>query len=131
VPSLNKCYYANNSLDCMCPNNQLNTIKTILNYQYPSIWANINNENINSHNTNPETNTTPIWKTNLLKFAGNEAIDLLENLIKFDPLERMTAQQALQHPYLTDVSDLISDVVKNINALTISKFSSETAIQAN
>jgi len=32
--------------------------------------------------------------------AGSEAIDLLKNLLHFNPQKRLTAKQALQHPYL-------------------------------
>ncbi|KAI5824117.1 Pkinase-domain-containing protein [Schizophyllum commune Tattone D] len=35
--------------------------------------------------------------------ASPEAIDLLERLLKFDPAERITAADALSHPYFTNV----------------------------
>ncbi|KAL1749165.1 kinase-like domain-containing protein [Schizophyllum fasciatum] len=37
--------------------------------------------------------------------ASPEAIDLLERLLKFDPAERITAAEALNHPYFTSVQN--------------------------
>ncbi|KAG5634966.1 hypothetical protein H0H81_000202 [Sphagnurus paluster] len=38
----------------------------------------------------------------VLPKASREAIDLLEKLIKFDPTERISANEALNHPYFTN-----------------------------
>jgi len=42
----------------------------------------------------------------LLPGAGRSALDLLSKLLKFDPRERYSAEEALGHPYLEEVLDL-------------------------
>lgn len=37
--------------------------------------------------------------------ASEQAIDLAERLLKFDPKKRITATQALEHPYVSDYRD--------------------------
>mmetsp|Transcript_10106 Transcript_10106/g.10060 ORF Transcript_10106/g.10060 Transcript_10106/m.10060 type:complete len:233 (+) Transcript_10106:672-1370(+) len=37
--------------------------------------------------------------------ASEEALDLLSKLVRFDPDERITAEEALKHPYLKDYAD--------------------------
>ena len=32
--------------------------------------------------------------------ASNEAIDMMQNLLKFNPTKRLTVEEALQHPYV-------------------------------
>lgn len=39
----------------------------------------------------------------IFSFAPPEAIDLLKKLMIFDPEKRITAAQALNHPYLADL----------------------------
>ncbi|GLB36535.1 putative protein kinase superfamily protein [Lyophyllum shimeji] len=41
----------------------------------------------------------------VLPKASREAIDLLEQLIKFDPAERISAAEALSHPYFTNTAN--------------------------
>jgi len=41
------------------------------------------------------------------------AIDLLHGLLKFDPAKRLTAQQALEHPYLKRIRDDVAITVQN------------------
>ncbi|KAG6814452.1 negative regulator of the PHO system [Tricholoma furcatifolium] len=40
----------------------------------------------------------------VLPKASREAIDLLDRLLKFDPTERITANEALSHPYFTNTA---------------------------
>lgn len=37
--------------------------------------------------------------------ASEEALDLLKRLLLFNPVQRMTAKEALAHPYLKDFHD--------------------------
>jgi len=39
-----------------------------------------------------------------------EGLDLLDQMLKCNPIERITAKQALQHPYLKDVPDSIRNM---------------------
>ena len=50
--------------------------------------------------------------------ANPLAIDLLRKLLNIDPDQRITAEQALQHPYLENFADPEDEVV--INQLTAS-----------
>ncbi|KAI8971734.1 kinase-like domain-containing protein [Mycotypha africana] len=42
--------------------------------------------------------------------APPEAIDLLQKLIQLDPLKRLTAEQALEHPFVAPVRDLAEEL---------------------
>jgi serine/threonine protein kinase len=41
----------------------------------------------------------------LFKGASKDAIDMLEKMLKFDPTERITVEEALAHPYLASLHD--------------------------
>lgn len=57
----------------------------------------------------------------LMKEASPEAVDLVNSLLQFDPKDRMTASQALEHPYVAEFRDVKSETVAdsriNISAL--------------
>ena len=38
-------------------------------------------------------------------WVEDEAVDLLEKLLEFNPYQRITAKEALDHPYFTEVRD--------------------------
>jgi len=42
------------------------------------------------------------------KFITRNALDLLEKMLRFDPNERLTAKEAMQHPYFKKVRDKIA-----------------------
>ncbi len=50
--------------------------------------------------------------------ADPKAIDLLNRLLAFDPQKRISAEQAIEHPYLVDVRDIASGVEKTIKMET-------------
>jgi len=41
--------------------------------------------------------------------SPDHAIDLLEKLLKFDPSERITAADALKHPYFSEYHDYMDE----------------------
>ena len=47
--------------------------------------------------------------------ATPEALDLLSKMLKFDPDERITAAEALRHPFLKDYHDYIEDDYPDID----------------
>ncbi len=46
--------------------------------------------------------------------AHAQALDLLSKLLQFDPAQRLTAEQAINHPYLSEVRDVASGVEQPI-----------------
>jgi len=49
--------------------------------------------------------STPVPFTQLFPDANPLALDLMKGLLRFDPSERLTAAQALQHPYVSGFHD--------------------------
>lgn len=47
------------------------------------------------------------------KFAIPEVVDLIDKLLKYDHLERLTAKEAMAHPYFDEVRDLLTSRHKN------------------
>lgn len=49
--------------------------------------------------------------------ASEEAIDLVRGLLLYDPTKRLTAEEALSHPYLREFHDPLNETVctKEIN----------------
>lgn len=50
---------------------------------------------------------TPFNK--LFPTASPEALDLIEKMLKFDPKDRITAEEALKHPYLKDYHEFVDE----------------------
>lgn len=42
----------------------------------------------------------------LIPFVPKDAIDLIEKLITYDPKYRISASQALQHPYFREMAEM-------------------------
>ena len=53
--------------------------------------------------------------------ANPHAVDLLERLLVFDPDRRLTAEQALAHPYFSDYADSDDEVWYCTHAQLLSK----------
>ena len=47
--------------------------------------------------------------------ASNSALDLLSKLLKFSPNERITAAQALEHPFIKDYAEFAEEDYPDID----------------
>jgi cyclin-dependent kinase len=56
----------------------------------------------------------PVYKgealSKLVPGLGSQGLDLLDKMLKCNPAERITAKEAMQHPYLRDVPDFIKNM---------------------
>ena len=62
----------------------------------------------------------PLYKSDYPKYKGEslanlvpldeQGLDLLERMLQCNPADRITAREAMQHPYLKDVPDYIRNM---------------------
>lgn len=52
----------------------------------------------------PQTKTKPLHE--FFPTASDEALDLLKNLLRFNPNKRFTAEEALEHPYVAEFHNI-------------------------
>lgn len=52
----------------------------------------------------PQTKTKPLHE--FFPTASDEALDLLKNLLQFNPNKRLTAEEALEHPYVSEFHNI-------------------------
>jgi hypothetical protein len=55
-------------------------------------------------------NYAPVPLSKLVPGLDEQGLDLLEKMLKCNPAERITAKDAMLHPYLKDVSDFIKNM---------------------
>lgn len=55
-------------------------------------------------------NYAPVPLSKLVPGIDEQGLDLLEKMLKCNPAERITAKDAMLHPYLKDVPDLIKNM---------------------
>lgn len=51
---------------------------------------------------------------NLIPHATPECVDLIEQLLKYNPEERITAEEALRHPYFRELNE--NEVQKELSS---------------
>jgi cyclin-dependent kinase len=56
----------------------------------------------------------PIYKgeqlSKLVPTLGEDGLDLLDKMLRCNPFERVSAKEAMKHPYLADVPDYIKNM---------------------
>jgi serine/threonine protein kinase len=55
-------------------------------------------------------NYAPVPLSKLVPGLDEQGLDLLEKMLKCNPAERITAKDAMLHPYLKDVPDFIKNM---------------------
>ena len=53
---------------------------------------------------------TPVPLSNIIPNASTEALQLISEMLKYDPSKRPTAQQVLQHPYFANFSSMLKPI---------------------
>jgi len=83
---------------------QLNKILDVLGTPEEDVIHKVGSEKAQAYlRSLPNRRTVPFQK--LLPSADPQALDLLKQLVTFDPAERLTAPQALAHPWLSSYHD--------------------------
>ena len=65
----------------------------------------------------------PKWSrknlSDIIKTSDPQAIDLISKMLKYNPIERISAKEALNHPYFADLSQTIKDTCcpREINSI--------------
>lgn len=52
----------------------------------------------------------PLTLQGLAPTLDAPGVDLLENMLRFDPAKRITASEAMKHPYFDDLNPVIKEV---------------------
>eukprot|EP00056_Hartaetosiga_gracilis_P021997 m.27610 g.27610 ORF g.27610 m.27610 type:complete len:445 (-) comp9381_c0_seq1:395-1729(-) len=94
IISLYPLFPGSNELD------QINRIHDIMGTPSPEVFAKIRQHSKNMKINFPNKEGKGLRK--LMPKALPECVDLIENLLIYDPSERFSARQALKHPYLKD-----------------------------
>lgn len=97
---------------------QLTKIFKVLGTPQRSDWPVIkkcayNRDDFNSYLKEPLYHQTPRLRTQLY------AEELAENMLQFDPNERITAKAAMRHPYFKTLPDLIYDIPDAVSVLSL------------
>ena len=56
--------------------------------------------------------------SDIIPEMNNDGLDLLQNMLRFDPLARVSAQEALSHPYFSCDSNISSSTSSSTTILT-------------
>jgi serine/threonine protein kinase len=77
----------------------------------------------------PEHKGTPFKQ--LFPTASDDALNLIEKMLKFDPLERITADEALRHPYMKEYHEYFDEDFPKIEKKFDQSFEDQSLSEAD